>query len=86
MIVCPTNIVENDTVPMTLFLITLVAFGIFILAMAVGVIIGNRRIRGSCGGVGGEGCDICGAGPEKDEIGPSGCRESKEEVVVSPGG
>ena len=86
LIVCRTNTVEKDTIPMKLFLITLLVFGICILAMAVGVIFGNRRIRGSCGGVGSEGCDICGADPEKDEVSPSPCGESKEEVAVSHGG
>ena len=70
---------------MKLFLITLIVFGMFILAMAVGVIIGNRRIRGSCGGVAGEGCDICGASREKDSGSPSQCRESEKEITVSPG-
>ena len=86
MIACRTNPFENENIPMKLFFITLVVFGIFILAMAVGVIFGKRRIRGSCGGVGGEGCDICGAEREKDEVSPSQCRESKEAVAVSDGG
>ena len=36
---------------MKLFLLTLFAFGIVLLGMSVGVIFGNRRIRGSCGGM-----------------------------------
>ena len=55
---------------MNLFLITLGFFGFFIAAMAVGVIFGKRRLKGSCGGLGG--CAICGAdGEEKQEDNPA---------------
>ena len=81
--VCRKNAADYDTAHMKLFLITLGVFGIFILAMAVGVIFGNRRLRGSCGGVGGEGCDICGAGPENDEVNDARCGESEEAVAVA---
>ncbi len=37
------------------FLIVLGAFGI----MAIGTLLGRRDIRGSCGGIGSGGCDIC---------------------------
>ena len=40
------------------FLFTIVAIALLMAMMAVGVIIGGRRLRGSCGGVGGEDC-IC---------------------------
>ena len=36
--------------PVTLILITIAAFAIIMTAMAVGVIVANRRLRGSCGG------------------------------------
>jgi hypothetical protein len=51
---------------MTTFLVTLVVFGLALLAMAVGVLTGKTRIQGSCGGIGGKcegngepSCDLC---------------------------
>lgn len=49
---------------MNLFLITFCVFLLVMIAMAVGVIINNRAIKGSCGGLNDiEGlkgaCDIC---------------------------
>lgn len=47
---------------MTTFLITLAVLGIFIVAMAVGVILSNKPLQGSCGGLGrimGDDCDFC---------------------------
>lgn len=38
---------------MNTFLITVIAFGIALSGMAVGVILSNRRIKGSCGGLAG---------------------------------
>jgi hypothetical protein len=53
---------------MKLFFLTLVVFGTVLLGMSVGVIFGNRRIRGSCGGAshmdrthGKMTCDVCSA-------------------------
>jgi hypothetical protein len=46
---------------MMLFLATLFVFGFVIFIMAIGVIVGNRQIKGSCGGLGG--CEFC---PSKD--------------------
>jgi len=37
------------------FLIVLAAFG----AMAIGVLLGHRKIRGSCGGIGSGACELC---------------------------
>lgn len=39
-------------------LVTVAAFAILMSMMAIGVIVGGRRLRGSCGGVGGEDC-VC---------------------------
>ena len=39
-------------------LVTVVAMAMMMAMMAIGVIVGGRRLRGSCGGVGGEDC-VC---------------------------
>ena len=49
---------------MNIFIITFVVFFLVMIAMAVGVIVNNRAIKGSCGGLNDiEGlkgaCDIC---------------------------
>lgn len=41
---------------MTTFLLTLLMLGALMLLMAVGVMLGNRSLRGSCGGVPGKEC------------------------------
>lgn len=53
------------------FLLTIVILGLIIAGMAIGSIVKNKPITGSCGGVGaalGEAnynCDICGGDPNK---------------------
>ena len=42
---------------MALFLITVLVFVFVIFIMAIGVIVGKRRISGSCGGLGN--CEFC---------------------------
>ena len=49
---------------MSTFIISFVAFAIVMIAMAVGVIVSNRSIKGSCGGLNDiddlqGACDIC---------------------------
>jgi hypothetical protein len=39
-------------------LVTIFAIAMMMFMMAIGVIVGGRRLRGSCGGVGGEDC-VC---------------------------
>jgi len=42
---------------MSTFLATLVLMGVVMLAMGVGAMVTGRRLRGSCGGVGGPACE-----------------------------
>jgi uncharacterized protein len=47
---------------MKYFLITLLLMLLTILGMAIGVIFSNKKLQGSCGGLGaimGKDCDIC---------------------------
>ncbi len=55
-------------------MIYLIAFGVFALffgMMALGLVIKNKPLKGSCGGVaklmGNENCEICGGDPNKCE-------------------
>lgn len=72
---------------MTLFLSALVVFALVIAGMAVGVILGNRRITGSCGGLAnlqaadGEPMCECGARPG-DSCGAG--REGRFDPVAAP--
>lgn len=49
---------------MAMVLISLFVFGLVMILMAVGVLLGKKPIKGSCGGLGslglGQACDICG--------------------------
>lgn len=51
--------------------IAIVAFGLLFAAMAIGVIVSNKPVKGSCGGLGAAGlsgdCDVCGGKPEHCE-------------------
>lgn len=50
-------------------LLTIVLVGVLFAAMAVGVMLGRKPIKGSCGGLGAAGveggCDVCGGKPER---------------------
>ncbi|MCF8059523.1 MAG: (Na+)-NQR maturation NqrM [Bacteriovoracaceae bacterium] len=53
-----------------IFLLSLVVVGIALVGMAIGVILSNRRLQGSCGGLGaimGEDCMFCDKKEECDE-------------------
>lgn len=56
---------------MAVFFGTILVFGVFMAAMAVGVIAGRAPIKGSCGGMGAVGvdaaCDLCGGNPQRCE-------------------
>ncbi len=70
---------------MTLYLITFLFFGLAVAAMAVGVMITGRRIKGSCGGLnslvtdaaGKQSCSVCGLSYEEQVEG--GCGEDSPE-------
>ena len=52
---------------MMTFILALVVFLVVVAGMAIGVILSNKPIKGSCGGIGALGmdtaCDICGGNP-----------------------
>lgn len=56
---------------MTTFLIAFVVFALAIAGLAIGVIISNKRITGSCGGLnlidGQNQCTVCGAPVREDD-------------------
>jgi hypothetical protein len=47
---------------MFVFLVTLAVLAIVMLAMAIGVMVSGRKLRGSCGGVGSSDCACDAAG------------------------
>lgn len=56
---------------MATMIFTFLVLGLLILAMSVGVLLGRKPIKGSCGGMSAIGmdtvCDICGGNPNKCE-------------------
>lgn len=54
-----------------MFLVVLVAFLLIVGAMSVGVLVANKPIKGSCGGLQSlglkDGCEICGGNDEECE-------------------
>jgi hypothetical protein len=63
---------------MQIFLLTFVVVCVLVIAMAIGVILGRRPIKGTCGGMSALGmdtaCDICGGDTTK-------CDEENAPVV-----
>ncbi|MCC5858989.1 MAG: hypothetical protein JJT90_12590 [Ectothiorhodospiraceae bacterium] len=55
---------------LTTVIVTIVLFALLFAGMAIGVILSDKTIKGSCGGLGSR-CDIC-------EGDPDICREQKQ--------
>lgn len=70
---------------MTIFA-AVVFIGLLFSAMAVGVILSNKPIKGSCGGMAAlgmkQGCDICGGEPDKCD---DNARQVDQEKAASLG-
>lgn len=64
---------------MNIIFITALVFLIAFTGMAIGVIVSNRRIKGSCGGIanlmGESGCDICEMKDKCEKSGKEICEE-----------
>ena len=69
---------------MATFLLSMVIFGVLFAGMAIGVILQNKPIKGTCGGLnqmtGGE-CEICGGDPNKCDS-EEGNEDSKPNPVA----
>ncbi len=69
---------------MSVFLVTFVCFAVVIAAMAIGVAVTGRKIKGSCGGLNGiitnesgeQSCGVCGM-PAEELKAKGGCGEDK---------
>lgn len=72
---------------METFVVTLVFLLSSIIAMAVGVILSNRELKGSCGGLNrviGEDCMFCGKKEECDALGKNQCQENEKCDTIKP--
>ena len=79
MVVLKSTQQQNLGISMDTMLITVSVFLIAFSGMAIGVIISNRRIKGSCGGIanlmGESGCDICEMKDKCEKTGKELCEE-----------
>lgn len=68
---------------MEIVLITVTVFALAFMGMAVGVIISDRRVKGSCGGLGDmfgkSACDICDLKDRCEKSGREICEEGEED-------
>jgi len=67
---------------MNLIFITVGVFAIAFMGMAIGVILSNRTIKGSCGGIanimGKSGCDVCELKDRCEKTGKEICEEGDD--------
>lgn len=67
---------------MDMILITLAVFGTAFFGMAIGVIIANKEIKGSCGGLGNilgsSSCDMCSLKDKCESSGKELCEEGED--------
>lgn len=66
---------------LTTVVASIVLFGLLFAGMAIGVLVANKPVKGSCGGLnnvglGGE-CDVCGGNPDQCDEGEQGGRTSR---------
>lgn len=66
------------------FGVTLAAFLLVIVAMAVGVMVGRREISGSCGGLGGKAAGESGASCSLCENPAAACSELRQKMQNNP--
>ena len=52
--------IDQDMTFITTLLLSFLVVLSAIAAMAIGVLLGRRKIRGSCGGISGSACELCG--------------------------
>lgn len=59
-------------------IIAFIAFVFFFIAMAIGVLVANKPLKGSCGGIaammGNKECELCGGSPQK-------CEEERQQKI-----
>ncbi len=69
---------------MNIIFVTLLVFLVAFAGMAVGVIISNKRIKGSCGGIanimGKSGCDACDLKDKCKATGKEICEEGDDDA------